>query len=30
MVENAEILKENLLLSNDKDGPTFKMNSDPE
>ena len=29
MVENAEILKENLLLSNDKDGPTFKMNSDP-
>ena len=29
MVKNAEILKENLLLSNDKDGPTFKMNSDP-
>ena len=29
MVENAEILKENLLSSNDKDGPTFKMNFDP-
>jgi lipopolysaccharide/colanic/teichoic acid biosynthesis glycosyltransferase len=29
MVSNAENMKKDLLLKNDNDGPTFKMNKDP-